>query len=118
MKEILQKHKCEHPLSWALLKMFKLWRIFVASLVAYIVVYIVLTTKGSYQPAVIGLNGIKSYEWAPLGFYTDNHQQNFNGPKENGNWNGIMLRSFFPLWYIDIHFSHKVSFDGKSPASP
>ena len=38
---------------------------------AYAGSYLVLSLEGRYEPALIGLMGVKTYKWAPKGFVTD-----------------------------------------------
>jgi len=40
-------------------------------LTTYVAVYVVLSVSGRYEPAAIGLNGVKCYSWAPRGFHAD-----------------------------------------------
>ena len=87
-------------------------------LVAYVGVYVILSMNGSYEPDAFSLRGVIDYEWAPRGFYAEHIQQNANGSRDHGGWKRIMLRTFLPLWYIDVNFIHKVSFDGRLPATP
>ena len=49
---------------------------------------------GRYEPAVIGLNGVKWYAWAPKYFVSD------------FNWNQTPETIFLPLYYLDIKFWH------------
>jgi hypothetical protein len=42
--------------------------VLVALIVAYAGSYLVLSVKGCYEPALIGLGGVKQYSWAPSGF--------------------------------------------------
>lgn len=37
----------------------------------YVGSYLWLSTHGRYEPAAIGLNGVKWYHWAPSGFVTN-----------------------------------------------
>jgi hypothetical protein len=71
----------------------------------YIVVYISISMHGRYEPAFIGCNGVKQYDWAPSGFVN------------NYKWNTFMLKLFFPLHAIDLRYWHKTddSYSGKYP---
>jgi hypothetical protein len=113
MEKPLQEQKSTRCFSWLLKGVYKPWRLFVTLFAAYLLTYCVLTMNGAYGPSAFGLQGILAYQWAPMGFYTENAK-----PNHIGRWNAFMLRSFYPLWYTDIHCFHKVSFDGKNPASP
>lgn len=60
----------------------------------YIVFYLYLSLNGRYEPETVGLNGVKSYIWAPKYFVTDY--------KYNNGW----FMVYFPLHQIDIRFWH------------
>jgi len=54
------------------------------------------SSRGRYEPAVIGLGGVKWYDWAPQGFVTD------------FRWNNDLVRFYYyPLWRLDRRFWHK-----------
>lgn len=36
--------------------------------VAYVLTYLALSWRGAYEPAAIGIDAVKWYEWAPAGF--------------------------------------------------
>jgi hypothetical protein len=40
-------------------------------LLCYVCSYAALSAWGTYEPAAIGLNGVKWYRWAPAGFVKD-----------------------------------------------
>ena len=86
--------------------------------VAYVVVYVVLSMNGSYEPDAFSLRGVIDYEWAPFGFYAKPVPKRSAATRDVdfGDWNRVMLRIFFPLWYIDIRLFHTISLDGRSPA--
>ena len=48
-----------------------------------------------YEPAVIGLGGVKWYDWAPAGFVSD------------FRWNESTGRFYYPLWLLDREFWHQ-----------
>ena len=56
--------------------------------------YLFLTTAGRFEPGTIGLNGVKSYRWAPKGFVS------------NFKWNREIERKYAPLYYLDQKFWH------------
>jgi hypothetical protein len=56
--------------------------------------YLFLSTHGKFEPAIIGLNGVKEYEWAPKGFV--------HGYK----WNHTLENIYFPLLLADNHCWH------------
>lgn len=60
----------------------------------YVGSYIGLSASGRYEPAAIGSNGVKWYEWAPSGFVTDY------------KWNSSLCRFYGPLWCVDVHIWH------------
>ena len=60
----------------------------------YIGSYLWRSTQGRYEPAAIGLNGVKWYHWAPRGFVTD------------FRWNQTLVQAYYPLFFIDTRFWH------------
>ncbi|MGM0487948.1 MAG: hypothetical protein ACQESR_14445 [Planctomycetota bacterium] len=60
----------------------------------YFSVYVVLSLNGRYEPAVIGLNGVKCYAWAPRGFHA------------NLTWRQEPLMFFAPLYGADTWLWH------------
>ena len=62
---------------------------------AYIGSYVSRSIRGRYEPAVIGLNGVKSYAWAPEGFVAD------------FQWNTETWRFYYPLYEFDQRYWHK-----------
>lgn len=82
----------------AFIALQRCWRyttaVFVALLVIYVGVYVVLSANGRYEPALLGLDHVKLYSWAPAGFVDDYR------------WNSGMMRAFLPLWYLDIRLWH------------
>ena len=71
-----------------------LWGILVFGIFSYVGSYMWRSERGRYEPASIGLNGVKSYGWAPKGFVTD------------FRWNHTLMRAYFPLYYLDNRFWH------------
>ena len=71
--------------------------------------YVALSLNGIYYPAVIGLNGVKWYDWAPLGSYS----------RSTYEWRMPMLLFYFPLWYADKNYWHKsdLAYSGDYPRS-
>ena len=57
--------------------------------------YVARSLHGRYEPAVIGLGGVKWYDWAPAGFVTD------------FRWNASAARFYYPLWRLDRMFWHQ-----------
>ena len=67
------------------------------SLGIYVLSYVVLSSFGAYAPAAVGLNGIKWYAWAPVGFYSPT----------SSKWLHTPLRIIYaPLSMADDHFWH------------
>lgn len=60
----------------------------------YTGIYFVLSANGRYEPAAIGIDHVKWYGWAPLGFV------------QNGRWNATMMTAFLPLWFLDARLWH------------
>jgi hypothetical protein len=67
---------------------------------AYVGSYVARSARGRYEPMVIGLNGVKWYDWAPEGFVG-----------EGWKWNETQIWWYYPLWRLDRRFWHK-SLDG------
>jgi hypothetical protein len=63
-------------------------------LTIYVSAYVVLSVSGRYEPAAIGLNGVKCYSWAPRGFHT------------NLTWRRKSLIFFAPLYCADRWLWH------------
>jgi hypothetical protein len=64
-------------------------------LTAYIGIYAGLSCDGAYVPSTFGLNGIKSWIWAPHGFVD-----------KAGAFRRPMFIVFSPLWWLDHRFLH------------
>lgn len=67
-------------------------------LAVYMSAYAVFSYHGRYEPAAIGLNGVKWHSWAPRGFYADL------------SWRQKPLMFFAPLYWADTWLWHT---DGK-----
>ena len=93
----------------------KNYSVIISSLMlSYLISYILLSLNGIYRPAVVGLNGIKWYYWAPYGYYDSNIK-----PRK------FIAIFYSPLNYLDNRFVHNdehalhgpsdnsVNFDGK-----
>ncbi len=64
-------------------------------LAIYVALYLVLSVQGQYYPAVIGTNGVKAYDWAPVGFI-----------QKNGRWSKPVTLFFFPVYVVDVRLWH------------
>ncbi len=62
---------------------------------AYTLLYIALSLNGRYEPSIIGLNGVKCYDWAPKGFVRDY------------KWSSAMMRTFSLYHMLDNQLWHK-----------
>ena len=73
----------------------------------YVGAYVVRSREGRFEPAAIGLSGVKWYRWAPAGFVTD------------FKWDQAQMNFYYPLFLLDITFWHKADEmrDGKYPAN-
>jgi hypothetical protein len=60
----------------------------------YITTYLTLSLCGRYEPSVLGAAGVKSYAWAPKGFYTNHY------------WKISWMMTFFPLYFADTKLWH------------
>jgi hypothetical protein len=71
----------------------------------YIGSYVKRSLGGRYEPASIGLKGVKWYDWAPRGFVTD------------FRWDVRLMFFYFPLHAADRLWWHKSEQDddGKYP---
>ena len=76
-------------------------------LVTYIGSYIILSKRGCYEPAAIGLGGVKAYGWAPRGFV------------DGYIWNRWPMIVYLPLWSLDMRFWHtdKKVWSGEYPVN-
>jgi hypothetical protein len=61
---------------------------------AYAGSYLALSLRGRYEPAVIGLNGVKWYHWAPNGFVNE------------FRWHQGVMLVYYPLYILDIRVWH------------
>jgi hypothetical protein len=71
----------------------------------YVGSYVWMSSQGRYEPAVIGIRGVKNYAWAPKGFVT------------NYQWSQARYRFYWPLWRLDHEFWHTPdrAYDGRYP---
>jgi hypothetical protein len=60
----------------------------------YLGSYLLLSLQGRFEPAAIGLNGVKSYAWAPKGFVNE------------FKWNNSFVIFYSPLYAIDQWYWH------------
>jgi hypothetical protein len=63
-------------------------------LFAYFGSYVLRSSQGRFEPAVIGLGGVKWYDWAPQGFVTD------------FRWDTRIVRVYYPVWQLDRRLWH------------
>jgi len=84
-------------------------------ILAYVLVYSILSLCGKYQPISVGAAGVKDYAWAPSGFYDPNHAWPGSAyavrhpTEKTGGWSRAMMLVFFPLWYLDARYIHSES---------
>ena|ERR1043165_4870639 len=87
--------------------------VLVSIVMLYVLVYTVLSANGQYQPEIVGVSDVKTYGWAPLGFYDANHpwKNSVAAQKSKatvyGGWNRFMVIIFYPLFYLDHTWLHK-----------
>jgi hypothetical protein len=74
-------------------KAYKVWGLVAAIL--YVCAYVALSIQGRYEPGIVGLNGVKSYAWAPRGFASS-----------QGRWNRHALMVFAPCYLLDCRVWH------------
>lgn len=58
--------------------------------------YLILTVQGGYRPATYGLGGVKSYDWAPKGFASE----------DGVYWNFPLMYFYAPLYLADRQWWH------------
>ena len=63
-------------------------------LLIYIGSYVLLSSGGCYEPAVIGLDGVKAYDCAPRGFV------------DGYVWKRWPMIIYLPLWSLDMRLWH------------
>lgn len=63
-------------------------------MIIYALLYACLSVRGRYEPEAIGLNGVKWYAWAPLGFVKDYR------------WRTVPCVLFYPLNRLDNRYWH------------
>ena len=69
----------------------------------YVGSYIYASANGRFEPGIIGLNGVKCYEWAPKGFVHE------------FRWNRKLWCFHAPLCVLDMHLWHTSPKDGPYP---
>jgi hypothetical protein len=72
-------------------------------LLAYIVSYVVLSLRGSYEPTVLGLGHVKHYGWIPHGF---KHLRPLAGDPAGWELNRRVTLFYYPLWHLDRSYWH------------
>ena len=75
---------------------------------AYVGSYVARSARGRYEPMVIGLGGVKWYDWAPAGFVEE----------YDWKWNDSHVWCYYPLWRLDRRFWHPSIQDAASTAYP
>jgi hypothetical protein len=91
---------------------FKTLRLFIWLTIAlpmlYVLIYTLLSFCGQYRPMAIGDQRGWNIGplWAPLGFYSSNPDLASSDPEKDRRWNYGMLKAFYCLWDIDIHYVH------------
>jgi len=71
--------------------------VLILALASYIGMYVRLSLHGRYEPACIGLGGVKWYDWAPQGFVT------------GWTWHPAPMLLFAPCYAWDLHCWHTQS---------
>ncbi len=83
----------------------------VALVAFYVLVYVLLSLCGSYQPCdTISARIYEGYTWAPAGFYDPYHTPSgsMTTPAgRNGTWRRGIATFFLPLWMVDASYVHK-----------
>jgi hypothetical protein len=107
-----QNFKYTNKQIWSSLNKFVL--LICALAVTYVLVYVILSANGAYQPELVGLHGVELYTWAPLGYYDANHPWKGSQAAKiskatiYGGWkNTLLVQAFYPLYRIDISYIHK-----------
>jgi hypothetical protein len=65
------------------------------AVLCYVGSYICLSGFGTFEPLVIGANGVKAYTWAPSGFVKDYRRR----------W--ALFKFYLPLYFADRAFWHR-----------
>jgi hypothetical protein len=77
----------------------------------YVLVYVVLSLCGSYQPCdTISARIYEGSVWAPAGFYDPFHTASGSittAAGRNGTWRRGFAIIFLPLWSLDVGYVHK-----------
>lgn len=77
----------------------------------YVLVYVLLSLCGSYQPLdTISARIYEGSTWAPAGFYDPYHTSSGSittAARRNGTWQRGIATIFFPLWWLDVSYVHK-----------
>ena len=77
----------------------------------YILVYVLLSLCGSYQPCdTVSARVYEGEIWAPAGFYDSNHTASGSitiADRRNGTFRRGIGTVFLPLWLLDISSVHK-----------
>jgi hypothetical protein len=85
----------------------KVLNVFLVFLIlSYPVSYIWRSLQGRYEPALIGLNGVKVYGWAPRGFVDDY------------KWRRGIRLVYAPLSFIDDRLWHRPLLPGETTSYP
>jgi hypothetical protein len=86
------------PAVLALIALQRCWRytipVSVTLLVTYVGVYLILSANGCYEPGTRGIDGVKWYSWAPVGYV------------RGDRWNDSMMWTFAPLYFADARLWH------------
>src|ERR1035437_5521948 len=75
----------------------KVAKYFGALIILYVVIYVVLSLFGKYQPSTVGANNETGYGWSPLGFYDPKHPAKgtwaaeHSQDKKTGGWSSVMV---------------------------
>jgi len=75
------------------------------TLMIYTGSYVNLSFKGCYEPKMIGLSGVKRYDWAPEGFVSE------------FKWDGKKMLLYYPLHSLDKAYFHSSdeAYSGRYP---
>jgi hypothetical protein len=81
-------------------------------LIVYVGIYAILSQLGAYEPAAIGLNGVKWYAWGPRGCYDRSVKTRLGARARR-----YLMLTFAPLWWLDQECWHteRAQYQGTYP---
>lgn len=81
--------------------------IFGGLLLAYLSVYVLLSSWGHYQVIEVDINRVIAYSWAPEVYYVAIQPPTPHHTKRTGGWSAPIFYAFLPLWILDTKYVHE-----------